>query len=94
VPLRELFPATPDRERLLPAREGHSRIVDQCPARSDDKVSVVNAQTAAEEFNRAAWRLGERVPVASLNAKKFNRAGPKQPAKSTQSIDQSMTSPR
>jgi len=56
--ITELFPATPNRERLeaelkgLLEREGHSHIVAQCPAPSDDKVSVVNAQTTAEEFNR------------------------------------------
>jgi hypothetical protein len=56
--ITELFPATPNRERLeaelkgLLEREGHSHIVAQCPAPSDDKLSVVNAQTTAEEFNR------------------------------------------
>ena len=56
--ITELFPATPNRERLeaelksLLEREGHSHIIAQCPAPSDDKVSVVNAQTTAEEFNR------------------------------------------
>jgi hypothetical protein len=56
--ITELFPATPNRERLeaelkgLLERAGHSHIVAQCPAPSDDKVSVVKAQTTAEEFNR------------------------------------------
>jgi hypothetical protein len=56
--ITEVFPATPNRERLeaelksLLEREGHSHIVAQCPAPSGDKVSVVNAQTTAEEFNR------------------------------------------
>jgi hypothetical protein len=66
------FPATPNRERLeaelrsLLEREGYSRIVAQCPAPSDDKVSVVNAQTTAEEFNR---KLGSTLH--GLSAKEF-----------------------
>ena len=56
--ITEVFPAGADRERLetefkdVLARQGSSRIVAQCPQPDADKTSVVNAQTAAEEFNR------------------------------------------
>jgi hypothetical protein len=52
-----LFTST-DRDKLedqfksLLERQGHSRIVAQCPSPSEDKPAVVNAQTKAEEFNR------------------------------------------
>ena len=54
----DIFVAHADRERLeiglrvLLEREGHERVVAQCPQPSDDKVAVVNSQTTAEEFNR------------------------------------------
>ncbi|MGO8799582.1 MAG: hypothetical protein ACLQE9_09860 [Roseiarcus sp.] len=56
--ITEVFPAGSDRERLevefkdVLERQGSARIVAQCPLPSDDKTSVVNAQIAAEEFNR------------------------------------------
>jgi hypothetical protein len=59
--ITEVFVAPAARERLetelksVLERQGHSRIVTQCPQPSADKVAVVNAQTTAEEFNR---RLG------------------------------------
>jgi hypothetical protein len=56
--ITDVFSVATDRERLeadLKAfleRRGSSRIVVQCPQPSDDKTSVVNAQTGAEDFNR------------------------------------------
>jgi hypothetical protein len=67
--ITELFPATPNRERLeaelkgLLERAGHSRIIAQCLTPSDDKVSVVNAQTTAEEFNRKLGSTLQGVPT-------------------------------
>ena len=58
VRITEVFPAGSDRERLeaefkdVLERQGFSRVVAQCPQPNDDKTSVVNAQIAAEEFNR------------------------------------------
>ena len=56
--ITEVFPAFIDRERLetdlrvLLQREGAERVVAQCPLPRDDKTGVVNAQIAAEDFNR------------------------------------------
>jgi hypothetical protein len=56
--ITEVFVAPVSRERLeteltkILERQGHSRVVAQCPRPSADKVAVVNAQTTAEEFNR------------------------------------------
>jgi hypothetical protein len=56
--ITEVFAAVADRERLetefrdVLERQGSSRIVAQCPRPDADKTSVVNAQIAAEEFNR------------------------------------------
>lgn len=53
-----VFPATPDRERLEASyrnfldHEGAVHAVAQCPLPNEDKTSVVNAQTGAEDFNR------------------------------------------
>jgi hypothetical protein len=66
--ITEVFPAA-DRERLeaqfkeVLERQGVARVVAQCPAPSDDKTSVVNAQTAAEEFNR---KLGAALHSVSM----------------------------
>lgn len=66
--LTEVFPAGADRERLevefkdILERQGSSRIVAQCPQPSDDKTSVVNAQIAAEDFNR---KLGAALHAVS-----------------------------
>ena len=64
-----LFPAAIDRERLeaelkgLLERQGHARIVAQCPQPKDDKVEVVNAQTVAEEYNRKLGNALHAVPA-------------------------------
>jgi hypothetical protein len=56
--ITEVFSTGADRERLeaefkgVLERQGSSRIVAQCPQPDADKTSVVNAQIAAEEFNR------------------------------------------
>jgi hypothetical protein len=56
--ITEVFSAGADRERLeaglrsVLERQGAARIVAQCPLPNDDKTSVVNAQIAAEDFNR------------------------------------------
>jgi hypothetical protein len=63
------FAATAKRERLeedfksLLERQGHSRIVAQCPQPSEDRVGVVNAQTTAEEFNRKLGSTLHGVPA-------------------------------
>jgi hypothetical protein len=70
--ITSLFLAPTDRERLEEAfkslleRQGHSRVVAQCPQPSDDKIAVVNAQITAEEFNR---KLGETLH--SVSAREF-----------------------
>ena len=67
--LSSLFVATTDREKLetefrsLLERQGHSRIVAQCPQPSEDKVSVLNAQTVAEDFNRKLGSALHGVPA-------------------------------
>ncbi len=66
--ITEVFPAAADRERLetkfkdVLERQGSSRIVAQCPQPDADKTSVVNAQIAAEEFNR---KLGSLLHAVS-----------------------------
>jgi hypothetical protein len=56
--ITDVFPTTARRESLeidfkaLLERGGRSRIVAQCPQTSADKVATINAQIAAEEFNR------------------------------------------
>jgi hypothetical protein len=66
--ISEVFPAAADRERLeaefkdVLERQGSSRIVAQCPQPDSDKTSVVNAQIAAEEFNR---KLGSLLHAVS-----------------------------
>jgi len=66
--ITEVFPAGSDRERLEAEfkdaleRQGSSRVVAQCPQASDDKTSMVNAQIAAEEFNR---KLGASLHAVS-----------------------------
>jgi hypothetical protein len=66
--ISDVFAAALDRERLeagyknLLERQGASRVVAQCPAPSDDKVGVVNAQTGAEDFNR---KLGATLHAVS-----------------------------
>ena len=66
--ISDVFPAAFDRERLEVAyknfleRQGAARAVAQCPLPSDDKTSVVNAQTSAEDFNR---KLGATLHAVS-----------------------------
>ena len=66
--ITEVFPAGSDRERLeaefkdVLERQSSSRVVAQCPQPNDDKTSVVNAQIAAEEFNR---KLGGSLHAVS-----------------------------
>jgi len=43
--------------------EGHSRIVAQCPQTTADKIASVNAQIAAEEFNRKLGSALHEVPA-------------------------------
>ena len=58
-----------DRERLeqdfksLLERQGHSRVVAQCPQPTDDKLAALNAQTTAEEFNRKLGSALHSVPA-------------------------------
>jgi len=67
--ITSLFPAEANRERLeqelkaLLERQGHPRIVAQCPRPTEDKVSAVNAQTTAEEFNRKLGSVLHGVPA-------------------------------
>jgi hypothetical protein len=64
-----LFSAGAGRDRLereltrLLERQGHGRVVAQCPRPTDDKVSVVNAQTTAEEFNRKVGSVMHALPA-------------------------------
>jgi hypothetical protein len=66
--ITRLFPAFVDRERLeremrqLIERRAHASVVAQCPQPNKDKVSVVNAQTTAEEFNRKLGAILHAVP--------------------------------
>jgi hypothetical protein len=66
--ISDVFASTPDRERLeivyksFLERQGAARAVAQCPSPSDDKTSVVNAQTNAEDFNR---KLGATLHAVS-----------------------------
>jgi len=63
-----LFSPTSGRESLeaelkrLLERQGHPNINAQCPRPSEDRVSVVNAQTTADEFNR---KLGSTIHEVS-----------------------------
>jgi len=72
--ITDVFAAATDRERLeddlkaLLERRGAARIVAQCPQPSDDKTSVVNAQTGAEDFNR---KLG--AALHAISAQEFPR---------------------
>jgi hypothetical protein len=67
--ITSLFFAATDRERLetelksLLERQGHSRIVAQCPEPSEDKVSVLDAQITAEEFNRKLGSVLHSLPA-------------------------------
>jgi len=64
-----LFAAPTDRERLedeLKAfleRQGRQRVVAQCPQPTEDKVSALNAQMTAEEFNRKLGSVLHGVPA-------------------------------
>jgi len=66
--ITEVFPATQERERFevelkgLLARQGAARVVAQCPQPIDDKTEAVNAQTAAEAYNR---KLGSALHAVS-----------------------------
>jgi hypothetical protein len=70
--ITEVFPTEARRESLeaelkaLLEGEGRSRVVAQCPLASMDKLASVNAQTAAEEFNR---KLGS--PLHEIPAREF-----------------------
>ena len=74
--ITDVFAAGADRERLendlknLLTRQGAQRIVAQCPAPSEDKTGVVNAQTSAEEFNR---KLGKTLHALALPEKLSRR---------------------
>jgi hypothetical protein len=67
--ITDVFPTAARRERLevdlkaLLEREGHSRIVAQCPQTTADKVASVNAQIAAEEFNLKLGSALHEVPA-------------------------------
>jgi hypothetical protein len=70
--ITDVFIANADRERLennlksLLTRQGAQRVVAQCPAPSEDKTEVVNAQTTAEEFNRSLGKALHPVAVQEL----------------------------
>ena len=72
--ITDVFAAATDRERLeddlkaLLERRGAARILAQCPQPIDDKTSVVNAQTGAEDFNR---KLG--AALHAISAQEFPR---------------------
>jgi len=67
--ITSLFPAETGREKLeeelkaLLERQGHQRVVAQCPQPTEDKVSAINAQTTAEEFNRKLGSVLHGVPA-------------------------------
>jgi hypothetical protein len=67
--ITDVFPTAARRESLevdlkaLLEREGHSRIVAQCPQTTADKIASVNAQIAAEEFNRKLGSALHEVPA-------------------------------
>ena len=67
--ITSVFPADTGRERLEEElksqleRQGHQRIVAQCPQPMEDKVSALNAQTTAEEFNRKLGSALHGVPA-------------------------------
>ena len=67
--ITSLFPAETNRERLeeemkaFLERQGRQRIVAQCPQPMEDKVSALNAQTTAEEFNRKLGSVLHGVPA-------------------------------
>jgi hypothetical protein len=67
--ISSLFPANAPRERLedefkgLLERQGHGRVVAQCPQPSEDRLAVVNAQSTAEEFNRKLGSTLHGVPT-------------------------------
>ena len=70
--ITDVFPTTARREslegdfRALLERGGHLHIVAQCPQTSVDKVASINAQIAAEEFNR---KLGSALH--EISAREF-----------------------
>jgi hypothetical protein len=49
--------------KALLEREGRSHIVAQCPQATADKIASVNAQIAAEEFNRKLGSTLHEVPA-------------------------------
>jgi hypothetical protein len=67
--ITDVFPTIVRREsleidfRALLERGRHSRIVAQCPQTSVDKVASINAQIAAEEFNRKLGSALHEVPA-------------------------------
>jgi hypothetical protein len=44
-------------------RKQHSRIAVQCPQPSQDKVGVIDSQTAADEFNRKLGMTLYEIPA-------------------------------
>ena len=66
--ISDVFATAIDRERLeasyrnLLDHLGAARAVAQCPLPGEDKTSVVNAQTGAEDFNR---KLGATLHAVS-----------------------------
>jgi hypothetical protein len=70
--ITDVFATTTRRESLeigfkaLLEHGGHSRIVAQCPQTSADKIDSINAQTAAEEFNRKLGSALHEVPASEF----------------------------
>jgi hypothetical protein len=67
--ITRVFPAATRREALeveleaLLKREQRSLFVAQCPQPSEDKVGVINSQTAADEFNRKLGMTLYEIPA-------------------------------
>jgi hypothetical protein len=74
--ITEVFATIARRESLeselkaLLEREGRSRIVAQCPQTTADKIASVNAQIAAEEFNRKLGSTLHEVPAREFPSRR------------------------
>jgi hypothetical protein len=72
----DVFVASGERERLesdlkhVLTRQGAQRIIAQCPEPLEDKTSVVNAQTTAEDFNRKLGKTLHPIPVQEMLSKR------------------------
>jgi hypothetical protein len=70
--ITDVFVANGERERLesdlknVLTRQGAQRISAQCPAPSEDKTAIVNAQTTAEDFNRKLGKALHPIPVQEI----------------------------